>query len=478
VIQVDGLVKVYRGGKRSVDGVSFQVAAGEVFAFLGPNGAGKSTTAKILTTLMAPTAGTARVAGHDVVRESRQVRERIGYVAQSTGIDYFMTGRENLTLIGHLYHLKGDALARRVDEMLAYFGLTEVADQMAASYSGGMQRKLDIATSLLHEPKVLFLDEPTLGLDAQSRIDLWDYVRKLNADLGVTVFLTTHYLDEADRLAHRVGIIDRGVLQAVGTPGELKDMLKGDSIAVAIEDEKARSRAHALIGAAPFAKEVLEEEEGVRVYVDNGGETVADLFAVLAKDGIRVKSVTLARPTLDDVFIKFTGRSMDKVEEKVRPWWAQWAGDNWDQQGGEEWKGNKWVDADGSPKDKEAFEAWTREQAAEEPDTAPETAPDAPRKASSGQDAGWAGNEWVNADGTPKDPEAFAAWAGGEAADGGETPKEEAVSEEKRDDEAPKGEAQPGGWAGNEWVNADGTPKDPEAMAKWLKETGASKGSK
>ena len=365
MIRVEGLVKVYGGaGKRSVDGISFQVGAGEVFAFLGPNGAGKSTTAKILTTLLKPTSGLATVAGHDVVTASRKVRESIGYVAQSTGIDYFMTGRENLTLIGHLYHLKGSHLTERVDTMLAYFGLTDVADQMVSAYSGGMQRKLDIATALLHKPQVLFLDEPTLGLDAQSRIDLWDYVRKLNTDLGVTVFLTTHYLDEADKLAHRVGIIDQGVLQAVGTPSELKDMLKGDSIALTFEGD-AKARALPLLGAAPFAKEVLDEEEGIRVYVDHGGETVAELISLLSREGIRIKAVTLARPTLDDVFIKFTGRSMEKVEEKVRPWWAQWAGDNWEQtQAKGEWKGNRWMSADGTPKDPEAMAKWLKETGA------------------------------------------------------------------------------------------------------------------
>jgi len=446
VIRVERLVKVYGGAERpSVDGISFQVGAGEVFAFLGPNGAGKSTTAKVLTTLMKPTSGRATVAGHDVVKDSRKVRESIGYVAQSTGIDYFMTGRENLTLIGHLYHLKGNHLTERVDTMLAYFGLSDVADQMVSAYSGGMQRKLDIATALLHQPKVLFLDEPTLGLDAQSRIDLWDYVRKLNTDLGVTVFLTTHYLDEADKLAHRVGIIDQGVLQAVGTPSELKDMLKGDSIALTFEGD-AKARALPLLTAAPFAKEVLDEEEGIRVYVDNGGETVAELISLLAREDIRIQAVTLARPTLDDVFIKFTGRSMDKVEEKVRPWWAQWAGDNWEQaQAQGDWKGNKWMNADGTPKDKESFEAWTQSQGD----------PEAPAEAS-----GFSGNGRAHASDDVED-------------DVSEANRDETKKDEAKKD-APAGNT---GWAGNEWVNPDGSPKDPEAMAKWLKET-ASKGSK
>jgi len=426
VIRVEGLVKVYRGSDRpSVDHLSFEVAEGEVFAFLGPNGAGKSTTTKILTTLSRPTSGTAHVAGYDVVRQGHKVRESIGYVAQSTGVDFFMTGRENLTLIAQLYHLGRAEVATRVDEMLAFFGLTDVADRMVSSYSGGMQRKLDVATALLHRPRVLFLDEPTLGLDATSRLDLWNYVRRLNAESGVTVFMSTHYLDEADKLAHRVGIINDGVLQAVGTPGELKDMLKGDSITVAF-DGGVPERARRLVADADFTKEVLDEgDEALRIYVDNGGETVADLIALLSRDGIRVKAVTLARPTLDDVFIKFTGRSMDKVEEKVRPWWAQWAGDNWEQvEAKGEWKGNRWMGADGTPKDPEAFEAWVKEAAPEK----------------------------------------------GAADAGADSDAEDEVSEQPKDQ---KEAAKPAGsgWAGNEWVNADGSPKDPEAMAKWLKET-------
>ncbi|MDH4228764.1 MAG: ATP-binding cassette domain-containing protein [Nitrospirota bacterium] len=444
MIRVQELVKAYRGKRSpSVDNVSFEVGEGEIFAFLGPNGAGKSTTAKILTTLLPPTAGLAEVAGFDVVRQSRKVRENIGYVAQSTGIDYFMTGRENLMLIGRLYHLSGATLTGRVEEMLRYFNLTEVADDVCAGYSGGMQRKLDIATALLHRPKVLFLDEPTLGLDAQSRIDLWQFVKRMNTDFGVTVFLTTHYLDEADRLAHRVGIIDRARLQVVGTPSELKDLLKGDSIALNFDADGAE-RALPLLRSATFAKEVLEEEEGLRVYVDNGGETISDLIQLLSAKAIKIKAVTLARPTLDDVFIKFTGRSMDKVEEKVKPWWAQWAGDNWEQMEAQgDWQGNQWMNADGSPKDENSFKDWQQTQ---------QISPEA-----------------------VTDPQVTAAEPG--------TENEAPVSENQDSKPATPtdGAAAPApstGWAGNEWVNADGTPKDPAAMAKWAKEMGAGKGSK
>ncbi len=426
MIEVKGLVKVYGNtGKRSVDNLSLSVAEGEVFAFLGPNGAGKSTTAKILTTLLAPTEGSVRVAGYDVVKESRKVRENIGYVAQSTGIDYFMTGRENLMLIGRLYHLRGKHLTGQVEKMLDYFGLTQVADQTCASYSGGMQRKLDIATALLHRPKVLFLDEPTLGLDAQSRIDLWTYVKSLNTDLGVTVFMTTHYLDEADKLADRVGIIDEGVLQACDTPSGLKDVLKGDSISMSF-DEGDADKARPLMEKAAFSKEVLDEQDGLRIYVDNGGKTIADVVHLLSDNGLRATSLTLARPTLDDVFIKFTGKSLDKIEEKVKPWWAEWAGDNWEQQEAEgNWGGNKWMNADGTPKDEEEFKTWSDAQ------------------------------EDASAD-TDDDAEKAEA--------------ENDVSEEKEDKKEEATDGDPN-WGGNEWVNKDGSPKDPEAMSKWLKDS-------
>jgi len=443
VIRVDGLVKSYgTSGKRSVDDLSFEVAEGEVFAFLGPNGAGKSTTAKVLTTLLAPTSGIVEVAGYNVLKQSRQVRERIGYVAQNTGIDHFMTGRENLMLIGNLYRLRGAFLEKRVDEMLGYFGLTDVADQMCAAYSGGMQRKLDIATALLHQPKVLFMDEPTLGLDAQSRIDLWEYVRHLNDEMGVTVFLTTHYLDEADKLAHRVGIIDEGVLQCVGTPSTLKDLMKGDSVALAFDDGVIDS-ARPLLEKAAFSKEVLDEDDGLRIYVDNGGETIADMIHLLSGNDIRVKSVTLARPTLDDVFIKFTGKSMNKVEEKIKPWWAEWAGDNWEQVEAEgDWGGNKWVNADGSPKDKKAFEEWSDEEEAKADDALSQEADGV----DSGHPAGQSERVSEDADASPERQETD-------------------VSEEKTEADQPGGGA---GWSGNEWVNADGSPKDPKAMKKWL----------
>jgi len=260
------------------------------------------------------------------------------------------------------------------------------------------------------------------------------------------VFLTTHYLDEADKLADRVGIIDGGVLQCVGSPSELTDMLKGDSIALAF-DEGVAEQAKPLLEGSGFTKEVLVEEDGLRIYVDNGGETIADLISLLAGEQIKIKSVTLARPTLDDVFIKFTGKSMDKVEEKIKPWWAEWAGDDWEQQAEQnEWGGNKWVNADGSAKDKEAFEEWAAETSNAEADG---DAPDADAASTNDADVASAISDCVSE-----------AESDETAADD----KENDVSEENKD-ETTGGDPN---WGGNEWVNKDGTAKNPEAMKKWL----------
>src|SRR3954466_4814215 len=228
-IEVEGLRKTYAGGVEAVCGVSFSVRAGEVFALLGPNGAGKSTTVRILTTLSAPTAGQARVVGFDVLSQPREVRRRIGYVAQVSGVDSTATGRENLTLQGQLFRLSGAALRRRVEELLDLFQLTAAADRPAQTYSGGMRRRLDVAMGLIHRPEVLFLDEPTTGLDPESRAVMWKEVRRLAAG-GLTLLLTTHYLEEADQLAQRIAIVDGGRIVAAGTPAELKAGIPGAAV--------------------------------------------------------------------------------------------------------------------------------------------------------------------------------------------------------------------------------------------------------
>lgn len=241
-IEVEGLRKTYAGGVEALRGVSFAVRPGEVFALLGPNGAGKSTTVRILTTLSAPTAGQARVAGFDVVRQPREVRRRIGSVAQSSGVDLTATGRENLTLQGHLFRIPAGALKSRVDELLGLFQLATAADRPAITYSGGMKRRLDVAMGLVHRPEVLFLDEPTTGLDPESRAVMWKEVRRLARE-GLTLLLTTHYLEEADQLAQRIAIVDGGRVVAEGTPEELK---RGDSgEAISLDEAYLRATGHA-----------------------------------------------------------------------------------------------------------------------------------------------------------------------------------------------------------------------------------------
>src|ERR1700693_954555 len=230
MILIDNLSKTYSSGVRAIHQLNLRVEGGEIFVFLGSNGAGKSTTIKILTTLSRPSSGSFSIAGVDPEKNSKKLRETIGYVAQEAGVDYFLTGRENLVLQGRLYHLPFALIQKRVKELLELFGLGESADSLVSTYSGGMQRKLDIATALVHRPRVLFLDEPTLGLDPRSRLNLWDYIRRLNKEFGMTIFLTTHYLEEAEKLAGRIGILDEGELKVIGTPEGLKAGMGGDSI--------------------------------------------------------------------------------------------------------------------------------------------------------------------------------------------------------------------------------------------------------
>jgi ABC-2 type transport system ATP-binding protein len=243
-IKVTGLRKTYPGGVEAVRGLSFSVRSGEIFALLGPNGAGKSTTVRILTTLSAPTAGSARVAGLDVVAQAQEVRRHIGYVAQASGVDVTATGRENLLLQGRLFHLPAPELRTRVNELLELFQLTGAAHRPAATYSGGMRRRLDVAMGLIHQPAVLFLDEPTTGLDPESRAVMWKEVKRL-ADGGLTLLLTTHYLEEADQLAHRLAIIDGGRIVTEGTPGGLKERLRTTIASPSLDDVYLHATGHA-----------------------------------------------------------------------------------------------------------------------------------------------------------------------------------------------------------------------------------------
>jgi ABC-2 type transport system ATP-binding protein len=307
-IEAQALVKTYPPMVRALDGVDLAIAPGTICALLGPNGAGKSTTVKILTTLSRPDSGSARVLGMDVVRHPDRVRRSIGVVGQNAAVDPEATGRENMQLQGRLYGMAGAPLRRRVDELLAVFGLTGYADRIVKTWSGGNRRKLDVATGLVHRPQVLFLDEPTTGLDPEARAELWREVRRLAAE-GLTILLTTHYLDEADHLATQVAIIDRGRIVARGAPDELKSQLKGDAIVVELHEPARNGDATQLLGRLEGLREPVVDGRSLRARADQGARAVPAVLAALDAAGIGVASVTVARPSLDDVYLQHTGRT-------------------------------------------------------------------------------------------------------------------------------------------------------------------------
>ena len=317
-IEVRDLVKVYGGKVRALDGLSFTVEAGTVFALLGPNGAGKSTTIKILNTLSSSDSGSARVAGFDVLKEPGRVRRAIGCVAQKSGIDLEATGRENLTLQGRIYGLRGQELKDRVGELLKRFRLAEAADSVARTYSGGMQRKLDIAMGLVHSPRVLFLDEPTTGLDPEARAGLWEDISRLANEDGITVLLTTHYMEEADQLARRVAIIDRGKLVVEGAPDQLKGELLGDAIHIEFASAEAESRVREAIERLDGLSEIVVDGHSMHARAAQGATAVPGTLAALESKGLKVASVKVARPSLDDVYLHYTGRTFSEADEGAR----------------------------------------------------------------------------------------------------------------------------------------------------------------
>jgi ABC-2 type transport system ATP-binding protein len=322
-IEAEGLRKSYPKGVTALDGLSFAVAPGSVFALLGPNGAGKSTAVKILTTLAKPDAGTARVAGLDVTADADRVRRMIGVVAQGSAVDIQATGRENLRLQGQLFEESGPAhparrprraaLEQRVQELLERFGLADAADRITRGYSGGMQRRLDIAMAMVHDPAVLFLDEPTTGLDPEVRAGMWAEIAKLAAERGKTILLTTHYLEEADQLAGRVAIVDRGKVVAEGTPDELKRELRGDAIHVDLDREYNGTVTSALT-ALDAVRDVQVDGRTLRARAEDGGRAVPLVLQALESHGVGVASVRVARPSLDDVYLKYTGRTFHAAE--------------------------------------------------------------------------------------------------------------------------------------------------------------------
>jgi ABC-2 type transport system ATP-binding protein len=309
-IEVQGLVREFKGGVRAVDDIDLHVAAGEIYGFLGPNGAGKSTTVKVLTTLLPPTAGKATVAGYDVSKEGAKVRAAIGVALQDVALDPMLTGREHMRLQGGLQGIPRAERGRRGDELLERVGLSDAADRKSSTYSGGMKRRLDLALALLHNPRILFLDEPTTGLDVQSRTSLWEEVARLAREEGTTVFLTTQYLEEADVLANRVGIIDRGRIVAEGTPAALKAQVAKPTVELVPHD--AHDCAAASAALKSFGEAVAPRTAGsIAVRLDSGADQLADIVRALDAANISVANLALHEPTLDDVFLAKTGRSLE-----------------------------------------------------------------------------------------------------------------------------------------------------------------------
>ncbi|MGO9886271.1 MAG: ATP-binding cassette domain-containing protein [Solirubrobacteraceae bacterium] len=315
-IEAEDLVKTYPKDVKALRGVSFAVAPGTVFGLLGPNGAGKSTVVKILTTLSEPDQGRATVAGIDVVAQPDLVRRSAGVVAQASGVDIQATGRENLRLQGQIYGMRGRALERRVSKLLERFGLADAADRIARGYSGGMQRRLDIAMALVHDPAVLFLDEPTTGLDPEVRAAMWDEISTLAREHGKTVLLTTHYLEEADQLASHLAIVDRGAVVARGTPEELKSELRGDAVEVELAGEHDGAASAAVEGMSGI-RDVALDGRRLRARADDGGRAVPGLLQALEAHGVEVASVRVSRPSLEDVYLRYTGRTFAAAEAQA-----------------------------------------------------------------------------------------------------------------------------------------------------------------
>ncbi len=310
-ILVENLKKEFNG-LVAVDGISFEVKEGELFGLLGPNGAGKTTTLNILSTLLKPTSGKAFVNGFDVQKERDKVRKSIGMVFQEPALDNYLTGRENLEFHGLMYGLKRSEVKKRVKEALKLVELEDFADKLVQTYSGGMKRRLEIARALVHQPKILFLDEPTLGLDAQTRRRIWEYIKKLNKEKGVTIILTTHYMEEADFLADRVAIVDYGKIVALDTPENLKNVLGGDVILVEVDNYQNAEKAFKKL---PWIKKLSHENGVFYLQVEKGEEKIPLLVKIDEREaGFKIKSINLRKPTLEDVFLHFTGRTIRERE--------------------------------------------------------------------------------------------------------------------------------------------------------------------
>ena len=317
-IEVNSLTKKF-GNFRAVDNISVQVEEGEIFGFLGPNGAGKSTTMMILTTLLKPTSGNVFVGGYDVMLNAKKVREKIGYVQQEISVDEFLTGRENLYLHARINQIPSNLIKSRIDDVLELVELGEKKDQAALTYSGGMRKRLDIANGLLSRPSVLFLDEPTVGLDIQTRRKIWGYIKKIRKDFGMTIFISTHYMEEADKLCDRIGIIDHGKIQVVDTPKSMKSAIGNEIISFNLVDGKANQDALIeQINKIEFVKEVKIKQDLITVFSTKSNEVIPKIFQESINLEMRIRSLTLKQPTLDDVFISYTGHDLRDENENQK----------------------------------------------------------------------------------------------------------------------------------------------------------------
>jgi len=293
----------------AVNDISFAVESGEIFGFLGPNGAGKSTTIMILTTLLKPTSGQALVSGFDVMTQPKQVRQSIGYVQQESTVDEYLTGRENLLLQARLNHIPKDQINKRIDEVLELIELSDKQNDPVVTYSGGMRKRLDIAGGLLHHPKVLFLDEPTVGLDIQTRRKIWEYIKKIHKEFEMTIFLTTHYMEEADQLCDRIGIIDHGKIQVIDSPENMKNAMGNEVISLTFENGNSDDFLSQL-RQIDLIKKINEDNNKLTIFVSKGTEVIPKIFQISSDLQIKILSLSLTQPTLDDVFISYTGREI------------------------------------------------------------------------------------------------------------------------------------------------------------------------
>lgn len=315
-VETENLSKIYKNGLKAVDGISMRVADGEIFGFLGLNGAGKSTTIMILTTLLKPTSGKALVAGFDVVSKSTKVRENIGYVQQDSTVDEYLTGRENLILQAKLNHIPRNLMAKRVDEILDIVELTDRQHDTVVTYSGGMRKRLDIAGGLMHRPRVLFLDEPTLGLDIQTRYKIWEYIDKIHDEFDMSIFLTTHYMEEADKLCDTISIIDRGKIMVTGPPTSLKNSLGNEIVSFEIDSDVKLGELVLNLKNLSLVKKVEVDGFEITVFTTHGDQLMPKIFELTSGMGIRIETISLAKPTLDDVFLSHTGRDLRDEEVK------------------------------------------------------------------------------------------------------------------------------------------------------------------